>query len=189
MNGLNYLARRHSIVHYPPAEQAHYANLQAACDDYGLDTVFVADDSEWDTSRHKTVDTDFREQADIISHQYVLKYSKYPALGIVLYRQSNDKFFTFWDLLSAVRYYLHVVGYAEGYTDSDYRRLSRQLGVKKDKLEARLGDSYRVPPVTWVGFFGGVDVTAYADWDKYLDQQKHTKTNPQFIALNKQEFF
>lgn len=189
MNGLNHLNRRYTFVSYSPAEQEKYRNLQEACDEYGLDTVFVADDSEWDTSDHKAPDIDLRKQVDIISHQFVMKYSKYPAAGIVIYRNSDDPVFSYWDLLSAVRLYLHKVNYNANYEESDFQRLSRQLGVKKEKIVKRLCLSYRVPPITVVGFFGGVDATAYADWRKYLDQQKHTKTNPNFITLNKQEFF
>lgn len=191
MSGLNHLNRLYSFVSYSPADQEYYMNLQSACDQYGMDTVFVGDDSEWDISEHvsQEIEGDFRDQKDLISHQYVMKYSKYPAVGIVIYRKRDDPVFTYWDLLSAVRFYLHKVNYNVSYTESDYQRLARQLGLKKKKVIERLGNSYRVPPITWVGFFSGVDVTAYADWKKYLDQQKHTKTNPNFVALNKQEFF
>lgn len=186
MSGVNTLTRTFKIRNYKIDD---YQNLSKLKKDYGLDTVFIADDSEWDTSQSHSNDTDYRNQDDIISHQYVIKYAEYSAMGIVIYRQPGDKSFSFWDLISVVRYYLNNVGYCEEYTDGDYRRLARQLGLKEDKIKEKLNKSNRVPPVVYVGFFAGVDITAYYDWKKYLDIQGKSKNEPTFIALNKQEFF
>lgn len=183
------LFRPHKVVKYKPSEQRQYTNLQVATDEHNLDYVFVADDSEWDSSHHQSQDIELRTANDIISHQYVIKYSHYPALGIVIFRNENDNPFCFWDLLSVIRFYLHEVGYQEYYLPKDYRRLARQLRFKRTKVEQLLDNSYRVPPICWTGFFSGVDLTAYCDWHKYLDTQLHSKTDPHFVALNKQEFF
>ena len=182
------LNRHFSVVKYNDEEQKHYLNLRAV-PKYGVDAVFIADDSEWDTSKHRSNDVDLRKQDDIISHQYVLKYGEYPAMGIVIYRKPGDKPFSYWDLISVVRYYLTKVGYKAEYTDGDYLRLSKQLGISKDKVISYLGDTSRVPMIVWTGFFGGVDATAYEDWWKYLDRQRKKSADPHLIALNKQEFF
>ena len=189
MSGFNKLTRNFQLTTYSAEEQEKYTHLVKVTDKYGLDGVFVADDSEWESPVSDSRDIAYRRPEDIISHQYVIKYSHYPAMGIVLYRQPGDSYFSFWDLLSVVRYYLACVGYQEGYEDQDYSRLAKQLGVKKQKIKAKLSDSYRIPPIIWTGFFGGVDITAYYDWPKYLDVQKKSKTDPRFIALNRQEFF
>lgn len=188
MYGLSKLNRRFSVVKYDGDEQKHYLNLEAV-GKYDVDAVFFADDSEWDTSKHRSYDTDLRKQDDIISHQYVLKYGEYPAMGIVIYRKPGDKPFSYWDLISIVRYYLTKVGYKAEYTDGDYLRLSKQLGISKDKVIEYLGDTSRVPMIIWTGFFGGVDATAYYDWSKYLDRQRKKSADPHLISLNKQEFF
>lgn len=157
--------------------------------DAGLDTVYVADDSEWDTSKKPTDDIDYRNQDDIISHQYVLKYSYFPAMKVIIFRRMNDKFFSFWDLITVIRFYLSKVGYNEKYTDHDYQRIANQLGMKKRNIKQKLQSSIRVPPITWIGFFSGVDITAYYDWQKYLSIQGKAGKDPNLIALNKQEFF
>ena len=182
------LNRRFSIVKYDPDEQKCYRNLQSVSK-YGPDVVSVADDSEWDTSKRRSNDIDLRKQDDIISHQYVLKYGEYPTMGIVIYRKPGDKPFSYWDLISVVRYYLTKVGYKAEYTDGDYLRLSKQLGISKDKVIEYLGDTARVPMIIWTGFFGGVDATAYYDWSRYLDRQYKKSADPHLIAINKQEFF
>lgn len=182
MSGFNKLNRLYVVKDY---SEKLFTNLKGT----GLDTVFISDDSEWDTSKHLNYDVDYRTQDSIISHQYVIKYRNYPAKGIIIYRNTGDKPFSFWDLLSVVRYYLNTVGYDEKYDKYDFRRLAKQLGVKKEKIKNALAHSKRVPPITWVGFFGGVDITAYYDWRKYLDIQGKAKTDPNFITLNKQEFF
>lgn len=182
MSGVNNLNRSCDIVNY---DNKLFKNLAKA----NLDEVFIADDSEWDTSKHSNNDINYRTQEDIISHQYVIKYKNYPAKGIIIYRNTSDKPFCLNDMLSAVRFYLNKVGYNEDYDKYDFQRLSKQLGIKKEKIEKKLAKSKRVPPITWVGFFGGVDITAYCDWKKYLDIQGNSKTDPNFIALNKQEFF
>lgn len=182
------LNRRFSAVKYDADEQKCYRNLQSVSK-YGPDVVFVADDSEWDTSKRRSNDIDLRKQDDIISHQYVLKYDKFPTMGIVIYRDPGDDPFSYWDLISVVRYYLNKVGYKAEYTDGDYLRLSKQLGISKDKVISYLGDTSRVPMIVWTGFFGGVDATAYEDWWKYLDRQRKKSADPHLIALNKQEFF
>ena len=153
-----------------------------------MDTVFIADDSEWDTSSHISQEVEERTQDDVISHQYVVKLPGYPAMKVVLYRYHGDKLFSFWDMLQVIRFYLSKIKYHEEYTENDFSRLAKQLGRKKAKIKKKLEHSLRIPPITWVGFFGGVDVTAYYDWRKYADKQAK-KTDPHFINLNKQEFF
>ena len=71
-----------------------------------MDTVFIADDSEWDTSSHISQEVEERTQDDVISHQYVVKLPGYPAMKVVLYRHYGDKLFSFWDMLQVIRFYL-----------------------------------------------------------------------------------
>ena len=71
-----------------------------------MDTVFIADDSEWDTSSHISQEVEERTQDDVISHQYVVKLPGYPAMKVVLYRHHGDKLFSFWDMLQVIRFYL-----------------------------------------------------------------------------------
>ncbi|MBD5807002.1 hypothetical protein [Limosilactobacillus walteri] len=188
MSGVNTLSRSFKTIIY---KNDYYLNLTNLKEKYGFDALFISDDSEWDTSKNEPSENneEHRYQSNIISHQYVLKFGQYPAMGIVIFRQPDDKLFSFWDLIKVIRYYLNYVGYGEEYNERDYSRLSKQLGIKKDKIEAMLCKSKRVPPIVWTGFFSGVDITAYYDWKKYLDIQGKSKNEPTFIALNKQEFF
>lgn len=188
----NKLFRPHWYYLYPSAEADPYMNIDQSVY-YTNEPLFLGgDDSEWDSSDHthsnNFQDTDVRTQDDIISHQYVFKLAGYPAMKLVLYRKPGDKPFSFWDFLESARFYLSKIGYHENYADSDFTRLSKQLELKKDKIKGYLNGSYRIPPITWVGYFGGVDITAYYDWHKYIDKQSK-KTDPHFISLNKQEFF
>ena len=186
MSGFNKLSRKHVVFMY--GDNLKLVNL-GLLPDYDMDNLIIVEDSEWDTSLHRTDNIDLRKQDDLISHQYILKYKNYPAMAIVIYRKRGDPPFSFWDMLSVIRYYLNKIGYRSPYTKSDYRRLSKQLGLKKDKISSILRKSYRVPPVVWVGYFSGVDLTAYYDWYRYLDKQDKSHTDPNFINLNKQEFF
>ena len=81
-----------------------------------LDYLFVADDSEWESPITTTEEVGTREQKNIISHQYVLKYPGYPTIGYILYRNENDRPFSFWDLLSVVKQYLNDVCYKQKYS-------------------------------------------------------------------------
>lgn len=186
MSGFNKLSRKHVVFMY--GDNLKLVNL-GMLPVYDMDNLIIVDDSEWDTSLHRTDNIDLRQQDDLISHQYILKYKNYPAMAIVIYRKRGDPPFSFWDMLSVIRYYLNKVGYRTSYTKSDYRRFAKQLSVKKDKIVNLLSNSYRVPPVVWVGYFSGVDLTAYYDWRRYLDMQDKSRTDPNFININKQEFF
>lgn len=172
--------------HLYPKKSDPYTNINKV-DSYDMDTIFVSDDSEWYVA-HKSQDDEERTQDDIISHQYVIKLPGYPAMEVVLYRHHNDKPFSFWDILQVIRFYLTKVKYRGKYTERDFSRLAKQLGRKKNKIQKRLENLPRIPPITWVGFFGGVDVSAYYDWYKYADKQAK-KVDPHFISLNQQEFF
>ena len=172
--------------HLYPKKSDPYTNINKV-DSYDMDTIFVSDDSEWYVA-HKSQDDEERTQDDIISHQYVIKLPGYPAMEVVLYRHHNDKPFSFWDILQVIRFYLTKVKYHDKYTERDFSRLAKQLGRKKNKIQKRLENLPRIPPITWVGFFGGVDVSAYYDWYKYADKQAK-KVDPHFISLNQQEFF
>lgn len=184
----NKLYRKYWYYLYPDSNSDPYVNTDQT-GYYMKDPLFlVADDSEWDSSHHPSQNIDERTQDDIISHQFVLKLGGYPAMELILYREIGDKPFSFWDLLQAIRFYLAKVGYHEMYRDSDFTRLSKQLGKKKVDIQKQLSGTIRIPPVTWVGFFGGVDITAYYDWYKYVDKQTKS-SDPHFISLNKEEFF
>ena len=83
MSGFNKLTRNFQLTTYSVEEQTKYSTLQKLTDKYGLDGVFVADDSEWESSVSDSRDIDYRRPEDIISHQYVIKYSHYPAMGVL----------------------------------------------------------------------------------------------------------
>lgn len=209
MSGFNHLNRPFHLVVYDKVEQTRYDNLTNATTKYGLDTVFVADDSEWDVPtrfdndyhRHleecikshlpqsSQYDVDHRLPMDVVSHQYVAKYGKYPAIGIAIFRNPEDKPFCFWDLVSVVRFYLNYVGYEANYSKKDIRQLSRKVRLNKVKLRRKLEKAVRIPPITYVGFFAGVDITTYQDWKRYVDSGRHSKQTSTFINLNKHEFF
>ena len=75
MAGFNHLTRPHRIIEYNNDQQKDYQNLEKVSD-YGVDTIFISDDSEWEenTSQLDAI----REQQHIISHQYVVKYRYFP---------------------------------------------------------------------------------------------------------------
>ena len=184
MAGFNHLTRPHRIIEYNNDQQKDYQNLEKVSD-YGVDTIFISDDSEWEenTSQLDAI----REQQHIISHQYVVKYRYFPAIGFILYRQLEDPPFSFWDLVSVIRYYLYRVGYQDKYSKAEIKKIARQMNLKYSVAKTKFRKSTRIPKITWVGYFSGVDLSAYKDWKKYL--KRPGKSKVQFVDLQKHEFF
>lgn len=151
------------------------------------DTLYVADDSEWVSPI--TDVNHIRQQADIISHQYVLKYGNYPAKEYIIFRKPSDKPFGFWDMVAVIRQYLNDVGYKAHYTDKELKQFNSLLNPSK-KIKANWERQLRIPPIVMATYFGGVDVTAYSDWYKYLDGKNINKNkSTAMIALYKDVFF
>ena len=71
MSGFNKLSRDHVVFQY--GDNLKLVNL-GLLPDYDMDNLIIVDDSEWDTSLHRTDNIDLRNQDDLISHQYILKY-------------------------------------------------------------------------------------------------------------------
>ena len=185
MAGFNHLTRAHKIIEYDSEQQKDYRNLEKVSD-YGIDTIFISDDSEWeedDVSQSNRI----RKQQHIISHQYVVKYKYFPAIGFILYRQIEDPPFSFWDLVSVIRYYLYRVGYRGKYDKAELKKIGHQMNLKYSEAKAKFRKSTRIPKITWVGYFSGVDLSAYKDWKNYL--RRPGKSRVQFIDLQKHEFF
>lgn len=152
-----------------------------------LDQLYLADDSEWESPIVTTDEVGTRKQEDIISHQYVAKLPGYPAIGYILYRNKNDKPFKFWDLLSIVKQYLNDVGYKARYTDREVKSYAKKLGKSTDYIKQHLFP-VRIPPITMVGYYGGVDVSAYEDWYRYLEKGSRKK-DANVITLYQHAFF
>lgn len=139
-----------------------------------LDQLYLSDDSEWESPIVTTDEVGTRKQEDIISHQYVAKLPGYPAIGYILYRNKNDKPFKFWDLLSVVKQYLNDIGYKARYTDREIKSYAKKLGKSTDYIKQHLFP-VRIPPIMMVGYYGGVDVSAYEDWHRYLEKGSRKK--------------
>ena len=152
-----------------------------------LDYLFVADDSEWESPITTTDEAGTREQENIISHQYVLKYPGYPTIGYILYRNENDRPFSFWDLLSVVKQYLNDVCYKQKYSAMEIKGYAKKLAEPTKTIKKNLF-STRIPPILVAGYFGGVDVSAYVDWYKYLDNVNR-KNEANVITLYQHAFF
>ena len=149
-----------------------------------LDQLFLADDSEWESPIVTPDEVGTREQESIISHQYVAKLPGYPVIGYILYRGKDDKPFTFWDMLSVVKQYLNDINYNMKYSDAEIKSFAKKLGKSTNIIKKNLF-STRIPPILLAGYFGGVDVSAYADWDKYLDNDNDANV----ITLYQHAFF
>lgn len=92
----------------------------------------------------------------------MLKYPGYPTIGYILYRNENDRPFSFWDLLSVVKQYLNDVCYKQKYSDMEIKGYAKKLAEPTETIKKNLF-STRIPPILVAGYFGGVDVSAYVD--------------------------
>ncbi|WP_414152444.1 hypothetical protein ACKN8S_10890 [Limosilactobacillus reuteri] len=93
-----------------------------------LDQLYLSDDSEWESPIIEPDEVGTRKQKNIISHQYVAKLPGYPVIGYILFREENDKPFTFWDMLSVVKQYLNDIEYDEKYTAAEIKSYAKKLG-------------------------------------------------------------
>ncbi|MDK8117116.1 hypothetical protein QP705_07885 [Limosilactobacillus reuteri] len=152
-----------------------------------LDQLYLADDSEWESPIVTPDEVGTREQKSIISHQYVAKLPGYPVIGYILYREKDDKPFTFWDMLSVVKQYLNDINYKKKYSDAEIKSFAKKLGKPTNIIKKNLF-SKRIPPILIAGYFGGVDVSAYADWYKYIGNDS-SKNNANVITLYQHAFF
>lgn len=185
---MDYIPKDYDPILYSNAVQQN-PNLKVfdGLKDSILDYLFVADDSEWESPIVTTDEVGTRKQEDIISHQYVAKLPGYPAIGYILYRNKNDKPFKFWDLLSVVKQYLNDIGYKAHYTDQEIKSYAKKLCKSNDYIKQHLFP-VRIPPIMMVGYFGGVDVSAYEDWYKYLEKSGRKK-DANVITLYQHAFF
>lgn len=183
---MDYITRKYKQVPYDDNEQlnpnfAFFDNFKNKL----LDQLYLSDDSEWESPIVEPDEVGTRKQKNIISHQYVAKLPGYPAIGYILYREPNDKSFTFWDMLSVVKQYLKDVDYKEKYSTAEIKSYAKKLGKSINDIKRNLF-STRIPPILITGYFGGVDVSAYSDWYKYIDNGKN---DANVISLYKQVFF
>lgn len=185
---MQFISRTYKQVLYSKAVQKN-PNL-AIFDEFKnkiLDQLYLADDSEWESPVYSTDEVGTREQESIISHQYVAKLPGYPVIGYILYREKDDKPFSFWDLLSVIKQYLNDIGYKLKYSDTEVKSYAKKLGKSTEVLKKNLF-SKRIPPILIAGYFGGVDVSAYADWYKYIGNDS-SKNNANVITLYQHAFF
>lgn len=150
-----------------------------------LDQLYLANDSEWESPVITPDEVGTREQDSIISHQHVAKLPGYPVIGYILYRENDDKPFTFWDMLSVVKQYLNDIVYKSKYSDQEIKNYAKKLGKSTATVKKALF-STRIPPILIAGYFGGIDVSAYSDWYKYLDNGKN---DANVITLYQHAFF
>lgn len=118
-----------------------------------LDQLYLSDDSEWESPIVTPDEVGTRKQESIISHQYVVKLPGYPVIGYILYREQNDKPFTFWDMLSVIKQYLNDVDYKVKYSDAEVKSYAKKLGKSTSTLRKNLF-SKRIPPILIAGYFG-----------------------------------
>ncbi|MQB60005.1 hypothetical protein [Limosilactobacillus reuteri] len=183
---MDYITRKYKQVLYDDNEQlnpnfAFFDNFKNKL----LDQLYLSDDSEWESPIIEPDEVGTRKQKNIISHQYMAKLPGYPVIGYILFREENDKPFTFWDMLSVVKQYLNDIEYDEKYTAAEIKSYAKKLGKSINDIKRNLF-STRIPPILITGYFGGVDVSAYSDWYKYIDNGKN---DANVILLYKQAFF
>ena len=152
-----------------------------------LNYLFLSDDSEWESPITSPDEVGTRTQEGIISHQYMVKLPGYPAIGYTIYREKNDKLFTFWDMLGVVKQYLNDAGYKQEYSAAEIKGYAKKLGKSIGYVKKNLFPT-RIPPILVAGYFGGVDVSAYADWYKYIDNGDK-KNNANVVSLYQHAFF
>lgn len=183
---MQYITRNYKVTTYPEKIQSN-PNYKIFEDSNLNDYLYMSDDSEW-VSPFTDVNH-IRKQSDIISHQYVLKYSTYPAMGYIIMRSPQDPSFCFWDIITVIRQYLNDVGYTSRYSDKELNKLCKELNPTA-KQKSNWTRQRRIPPVIMATYFGGVDISAYADWYKYLDGKNISKNKTSaMIALYKDVFF
>ena len=119
---MEYIKFKYNRTIYSKKEQENpYLSILDEFKDKILNYLFLSDDSEWESPITRPDEVGTRTQEDIISHQYMVKLPGYPAIGYTIYREKNDKPFTFWDMHSAVKQYLTDAGYKQEYPAAEIK--------------------------------------------------------------------
>lgn len=134
-------------------------------------TVVVAIDAEWDTSASRTARDDVRNYSDVISIQLAIKGKNCPLYECMLLRDTKDPAFIFDDVFKVVREYFENNGIPK---KKVMNKSGRFKGVGQD-------DKVEVYPFVLAGFFMGVDISVFSDWDKVFDS-----TNDNIVNLRQQ---